>query len=156
MQAGVVVLVALDQVEQTRKGGLDLHHLKDGFITAAVVEQDGCDDVQDGGMFLLQQAVDELAADVVSVLDKERRVDQTIAAAGNVVLGVEEAVGRGIEEGAQTVVNLLVRRALRVEQRLQAVPEVALVFGGGSHVLAGFQSPSRSKQAAIQDSSRCC
>jgi hypothetical protein len=156
VQAGVVVLVALDEVEQAGKGGLGLHHLKDGFIAAAVVEQDGRDNVQDGGVFLLQQAVDELAAHVVPVLDKERRVDQAVAAARNVVLGVEGAVGRGVEEVAQTVVNLLVRRALRVEERVQAEPEVTVVFGGGSHVLAGVQSPSRSKQAAIQDSSRCC
>ena len=159
VQARVVVLVALDQVEQTGEGGLSLHHVKDGFIAAAVVEQDGRDNVQDGGMFLLQQTVDELAAHVVLVVDKERRVDQAVAAAGNVVLGVEEAVGRGIEEVAQTVVNLLVRRALRVEERVQALPEraVVLVVVGGSHVPAGcLQSPSRSNQAAIQDSSRCC
>jgi hypothetical protein len=156
VQAGIVVLVALDQVEQARKGGLGLHHLKDGLIAAAVVEQHGRDNVQDGGMLFLQQTVDELAAHVVLVLDKERRVDQTVAAAGNVVLGVEGAVGRDIEEVAQGVVNLLVRRALRVEERVQVLPERAVIFVGGSHILAGFQSPSRSKQAAIQDSSRCC
>lgn len=59
MQAGVVVFVALDQVEQAGEGGFDLHHLKDGFVAAAVVEQDGGDDMQDGSIFLLQRAVNK-------------------------------------------------------------------------------------------------
>lgn len=85
-----------------------------------------------------------MAAHIVLVLDEEGRVNQTVAAASNVVLGVEEAVGRKLKEGAQTVVDLLVRVALRVQKRVQALPERAVVFGGGSHILAGFQSPSRS------------
>lgn len=94
----------------------------------------------------LKQAIDELAAHIVLVVSEECRVDQTVAAAGNVVFGVEEAVGRELEEGAQTVVDLLVRVALRVQKRVQALPERAVVFTSGSHILAGFQSPSRSLQ----------
>lgn len=85
-----------------------------------------------------------MAAHIVLVLREERRVNQSVAAAGNVVLGVEEAVGRELKEGAQTVVDLLVRVALRIQKRVQALPERAVVFGSGSHILAGFQSPSRS------------
>lgn len=62
MQAGIVVLVALDQLEQAGERALKLHHLKDGFIAAAVIEQHGGDDVQYGCVFLLQRAVNrELA-----------------------------------------------------------------------------------------------
>lgn len=170
MQPRAVVLVALDQVEQAGKGALGLHHLKDGFIAAAVVKQHSRDNVQHRGMLLLQravnsgsrpgvhagaylqQAVNELSAHVVLVLEEKRRVDQAVAAARNVVFGVEEAVGRRLEEGAKAVVNLLVCRALRRHDRLHTLPESAalvVVVVGRLHLLAGFNRPAETHRYRI-------
>lgn len=53
VQARVVVLVALDEVEQAGEGAFGQHHVECGLVAAAVVEQDGRDDVQHLGIFLL-------------------------------------------------------------------------------------------------------
>lgn len=97
VEAGVLVLAAVEELEQAREAALVDHGAEGGLVAAAVEHQEAGDGVQRGRVVLLQQAVDDLRPHVVRVRAEEAALQEPLRAVRH--HGVLRR--RGLAAGAQ-------------------------------------------------------
>lgn len=118
MQAAVLLSAVLHEVQQPGEAAGTDHMAEGSLVGPTVEEQEVGDRVKRTEFVLLQQAVDDLDADIVLVFAKDAAVNQLLGTAGQVVFGVEEAVpagGHEVKPPSQGIVDQFVRIVCRFD-----------------------------------------
>src|SRR5690625_4220024 len=95
MKTGIVVILpGRYELQEAREAVFGYHSGKGRFVESPVEEQQGSNGVQGSSLILLQQAVDDLRADVVVVLLEQRALQQQVGADQHVVLRVAVSIAK--------------------------------------------------------------
>lgn len=108
MQTRILISTTIDQLQEAGEAGFAHHAGKHGLVLAAIEEEEAGDGVERSDLVLLEEAVDDLVADVFLVGLKQVAGEEHLGTGDDLILRLAEVVaeaGGQVYPGAQGIVD---------------------------------------------------